>query len=235
MTQAHRNAVLLTIGILLIVAGTIGYLVFSSLGRSSSIENSGTNPHYSTTQDPLITKVDSVEITLPSERQDDFIYGNTTAAVTIFEFSDFACPYCRVMASLLKQAIDENPGVVKLIWRDFPINQLHPEAASAHLAARCAGAQGKFWEFHDQIFAAQELDRTTFLTIAQNLHLNPITFSSCLQSDEAKGVILKNIKEGNALGVDGTPYLFIGDQRISGLLTAEELNQVIQLHKTITP
>ncbi|PJE76273.1 hypothetical protein COV04_00100 [Candidatus Uhrbacteria bacterium CG10_big_fil_rev_8_21_14_0_10_48_11] len=232
---SSRFTIPLIVGAFAVAALLLGYLMLRALNGSINVPSSTTGNSYVTTKDPLITKVQSNAPTLPTARADDFVYGNPNAPVTIFEYSDFACPYCRVMATLLKQAIDENPTVVKLVWRDFPIVTLHPGVENAHLAAWCAGAQGKFWQYHDALFKADTLDRKTFLTVAQKLYLNPVTFASCLDSDTAKAAVSKNLSEGNTLNVDGTPYLFVGDQRISGLLTAEELQQVIDLHKAIAP
>ncbi len=81
-----------------------------------------------------------------------FSRGPKDAPVTIVEFSDFQCPFCKSANTTVKQVLDKYPGKVRLVFRDYPIASLHPQAPKAHEAARCAGDQSKFWEYHDVLF-----------------------------------------------------------------------------------
>ena len=81
-----------------------------------------------------------------------FARGPKDAPVTIVEFSDFQCPFCKTANATVKQVLDKYPGKVRLVFRDYPIASLHPQAPKAHEAARCAGDQAKFWEYHDVLF-----------------------------------------------------------------------------------
>jgi len=220
-------------GVVLLAVG--GVILMSVIFFKLAIpQNTGDTRKFIETQNPLITTVDSGQITKPDIHKKDYLYGNPNAPVTIFEFSDFACPYCQVMAVNLKKLINKNPDVVNIVWKDFPITSLHETAGAAHVAAYCAGEQGKFWEYHDLLFQSQDnLNRTTYLKLAQNLKLKPNAFASCLDDPKSTTQILQNVQDGYALGVDGTPYLFINDQRISGLVSEEELQQTIDLHKKL--
>ena len=184
--------------------------------------------------DPLVSRTIEPRLTQPTYRSTDFTYGNSQGKVRIFEFSDFACPYCKTLAAELKAAANRHPEV-QIVWKDFPLTSLHPGVAGAHRAARCAGQQGKFWEYHDLLFASQgSFSAQQEIALAQELKLDTGKFQECLDSLGVVATIQTNIDEGQALGIDGTPYLFIGDQRISGLLSEEELDQVIALHSQLT-
>ncbi len=181
--------------------------------------------------DPLVSKVGQpLAETQPTLQAGDFVRGDQSAPVKIFEFSDFSCPYCATMASTLTAALAKHKDVA-LVWRDFPVVSVHPNALDADIAANCAGAQGKFWEYHDQLFANQSsFSRDYYMTLASQLSLKTEAFSACLDGQTPLPSIEQHINEGNSLGIDGTPYLFVDDQRISGQLSAEELEQVIQQH-----
>ena len=104
----------------------------------------------------------------------------------------------------------------------------------AHQAAYCAGEQNKFWEYHDKLFEAQgTFSRETFLAIVQALGLKLPSFTACIDDTAPRQLIEADIQEGNDLNIDGTPYLFIGDQQFSGVLSDEELEQVINFQKQL--
>ena len=217
------------VGALLLAAIVTLYLFlrFTLLPTTSPLTN--TTNTFEPAGNPLVTGVGSPTVTEPTTRSDDFSYGASDAPVKIVIFSDFDCPYCRDMATLLKNEVDTNKKA-RIVWRDFPVSSVHPEALVAHTAAWCAGREGKFWELHDALFAATDHSQDNLLTLGSQIGLKSNTFRACMESTEAKNMVLRNVQEGNALGVDGTPYLFINDQRVSGLITAEELTQTINLH-----
>ena len=219
-------------GVIMLVAGSIFLAFFMFVSSLSNQKSLFFAPNITESDDPLISKVRMAPtITAPQKRIDNFTLGRDDAPVKIFEFSDFSCPYCKIMSAALKNAVSRHADV-QLIWKDFPITALHPQALAAHLAARCAGEQKKFWEYQDKLFADQnKFSRPDILTIAQNLDLNMINFASCLDNTTALTAIGADIQEGNDLEIDGTPYLFIGDQRLSGILSDEELEQIIEFQK----
>ncbi len=212
-------AALITMNIVTRIAPAIPFYFGQRIGQSA---------------DPLVSKVGSVtQETKPSIEPGDFIAGNSQAPVKIFEFSDFSCPYCATMASTLKDALAKHSDVA-LVWRDFPITSIHPQSLDADIAANCAGAQGKFWQYHDALFADQtDFSRGHLLAIANSLGLKPEAFTACFDGEIPLPSIEQHMNEGNALAIDGTPYLFVDDQRISGQISAEELEQVIRLHTQI--
>jgi protein-disulfide isomerase len=155
----------------------------------------------------------------------DPIIGNPNAPVTIIEFSDFQCPFCaRFHIQTLPAIIEEyiNEDKVKLVFRDFPIQSIHPNALPASVAAECANEQGKFKEMHDILFerqnewnnqetgAAIEL----FNQYAREMELKEEQFESCLTSAKYVEEIQKDLDDGRAYGISGTPGFFIGNDKI---------------------
>ena len=156
---------------------------------------------------------------------DDPIIGDPNASITIVEFSDFQCPFCarfhtQTLPSILEQYIDE--GKVKLVFRDFPIQSIHPNALPASVAAECANDQDKFREMHDILFERQsewnKVETTEALGLfsqyASNMQLDQESFDSCLTSGKHIDEIKKDLEDGRNYGVTGTPGFFVGNDKI---------------------
>ena len=162
------------------------------------------------------------------ESRDPFL-GPEYAKLAIFGFEDFKCVFCKQMQPVIKKAIEDHPGRVKYVWKDFPANILHPNVSKAHEAARCAEDQGAFWEYHDKLYEWQDdLSMEVYYYIADELGLEREKFSKCLQSGEKEGLISEKIAEGLSLGVDGTPYFFIGNLRITSAISSFGFLQIIE-------
>ena len=154
--------------------------------------------------------------------------GGEKAAVTIVEFSDFHCPFCRQVVSTLAQLESRYGEKIKLVFRDFPIESLHPGAPKAHEAARCANEQGKFWPYHDKLFASPPSSSPeVFKGLAKEIRLDAGTFETCLSSGKYQAAIKEDIAEGNRIGVSGTPAFFINGRQISGAQPLEAFTRVI--------
>ena len=157
------------------------------------------------------------------------VRGNAKAKVMIVEFSDFQCPYCRQVQSTLQTVLIKHEGEVALAFRDMPVPQLHPMALGAAEAARCALEQGKFWEYHDLLFADQgTLDKNGLETRAQKLQLDEKQFDACLASEKYKAQIQQDSQEGMRAGVSGTPGFFINGIFISGAQQEATFERIIQ-------
>jgi protein-disulfide isomerase len=136
--------------------------------------------------------------------------GDPKAPVTIVEFADYQCPYCKQTETALNALLKKYPGQVNLAFRDFPLASIHPYAEKASEAARCAGGQGKFWEFHDALFANQaKLDEPGLNAIAQTLALDEKSFQSCLASGEYKTQVSRDQEDGRKAGISSTPGFFV--------------------------
>ncbi|OGN18141.1 MAG: hypothetical protein A3F48_02335 [Candidatus Yanofskybacteria bacterium RIFCSPHIGHO2_12_FULL_41_9] len=157
---------------------------------------------------------------------DDPILGNKNAKVTIIEFSDYQCPFCRSFwkesfSQIKKEYIDT--GKVKFIYRDYPLS-FHPMAEPSAQAGQCADEQGKYWEMHDKIFGEQEKkgQGTVTYTVAEvkrwasEISLDGPSFNECLDSGKYKDEVAKDFSDGSAAGVSGTPSVFINGRLIVG-------------------
>ena len=140
--------------------------------------------------------------------------GERDAPVTIVEFSDYQCPYCQRYSMTVFPAIKRdyiNTGKVLYVFRDFPLSSIHQQAAKAHESAHCAGEHNKYWEMHDVLFQKQkDLVVPSLKQYAADLGIDPNTFRDCLDSGRYSAEIQKDIGNGTAAGVRGTPSFFIG-------------------------
>lgn len=155
------------------------------------------------------------------------VRGNPKAPVMIVEFSDYQCPYCHQAEPTVKELMAKYGDKVSLAYRDFPLTAIHSQAQIAAVAARCALEQGKFWEYHDQLFAASKLEKDALLEYARNLKLDDHQFASCLASDKYNAGIDKDLQEGRKAGVSGTPGFFINGIFISGAQPKDAFVRII--------
>ena len=156
--------------------------------------------------------------------------GSSKAAVTIVEFSDFQCPFCARVQPALKELLAKYSGRVNLAYRDFPLAQIHPQASTAAEASRCAGEQGKFWEYHDLLFAnTSKLDAASLADYARRVGLDPKQFDSCLASGKFKAQVEEDLEQGMKAGVSGTPGFFINGIPLSGAQPASEFEKIIDM------
>jgi len=147
--------------------------------------------------------------------------------VTIIEFSDYQCPYCRQVEPTVKDLLAKYGDKVSFSYRDFPLTAIHNQAMIAAEASRCAEEQGKFWEYHDQLFAAPKLDKDTLIEYARNLKLDDKQFSACLTGEKYKPEIQKDLDEGSKAGVTGTPGFFISGIALSGAQGQDAFARII--------
>ena len=154
--------------------------------------------------------------------------GPANAPVTIVEFSDFHCPFCRRVLPTLAELASKYGEKIKLVFRDFPIENLHRGATQAHEAARCASEQGKFWTYHDKLFAAPpKSSLEIFVGLAMEVGLEMTRFETCFDSGKYQAAVKKDVEEGNRLGITGTPTFFINGRLISGAQPLEVFARVI--------
>ena len=165
---------------------------------------------------------------IPVSAEGAFAQGPKDAPVTIIEFSDFQCPYCSRVVGTLKEVARLYPKQARLAYRDFPIAGLHPKAAKAAEAARCAGEQGKFWEYHDRLFESQaQATIADFKRFAEQLKLDSKSFAACLDSGKHAAAVQADVQEGTRLGITGTPTFFINGRLVVGALPLEMFQKII--------
>lgn len=162
---------------------------------------------------------------------DDAVKGSEDAPVTIVEFSDYECPFCARFATQTLPAIDEQyikTGKAKLIFRDFPLG-FHANAQKAGEAAECAGEQGKYYEMHDKLFAEGVAGGVaSFKQYAKELGLDEAKFNECLDSGKMASEVQKDLRDGEAAGVEGTPAFFINGKLVSGAQPFEVFKSIIE-------
>ena len=136
--------------------------------------------------------------------------------MTIFEFSDFQCPYCARLQPTLREVLDAYPGKVKLVFKNFPL-AFHKQAKNAAKASHAAGEQGKYWEMHDKIFEKyNKLTEESFAEFAKQLGLDTIKFAADYGSDKYDDQIQQDMQIAAKVGVRGTPTLFINGKLQQG-------------------
>lgn len=147
---------------------------------------------------------------------DDPWTGTAQAPITIIEFSDFECPYCKRSVPILKELLEKYTGKLKLVYRDFP-GPNHQQALSAAEAAQCAAEQGRFWEYHDALFTRQTPGGGwNFSALAEDLGLHRSPFDSCMRENRYREEVLKDLRDGLELGVTSTPTFFINGRPLVG-------------------
>lgn len=175
---------------------------------------------------------------------DDPYLGSKDAPVTVVEFSDFQCPFCRrywrdIIPRLKEEYI--NTGRVRFVYRDFPLSNIHPGAEPAALAAECADDQGKFWEMHDKIFLEQDkratrpdkMDTVSFTEVdlevwGAEIGLNADEYNRCRAERRYAAEVAKDLSDGSAAGVNGTPGTFVNDRFINGAVPYDQLRGAIE-------
>ncbi len=157
------------------------------------------------------------------------IRGAANAPVTLVEFSDFHCPFCKQVQPTLTQLLARYPGNVRLAYRDFPIDSLHPQARRAAEAARCAQDQGKFWEYHDLLFAeAPKATPEELKGYAEKVGLDLSKFEPCLTGGTHRAAVQRDLDEGSKLGITGTPAFFINGRPLDGAQPLDAFVRVIE-------
>jgi protein-disulfide isomerase len=210
---SKNNILFMAIGGLIVVGIGAVILGFTGLGKgTASVKDTATPP---SGQDTVKAKEISVD--------DDPYIGSADAPVTIVEFSDFQCPFCAGFYSStfpqLKQDYIDT-GKVKLVYRDFPLSNIHQYAEKAAEAANCAQEQGKYWEYSDILFKNQSDWNTVgvskFKDYAAQLGLNQDQFNSCLDSGSMAQEIQNDFNQGMNYGVSGTPSFFVNGDLVVG-------------------
>jgi protein-disulfide isomerase len=200
----------------------VGYLVWD---RSAKTTPADTDP---STTGGAAAQQTAKRYNVPVSDTDP-IYGDKNAPVTVIMFSDYQCPYCRKWYSdTFKTLMAAYPGKVRFIYKDFPLSSIHPEASPAALAARCAGEQGKYWEYQDLLFTASPgLSASAYHQYASDLSLDSAKFDDCLSTKRYEKIIEADYQSAAALGIQSTPTFFINGVPILGAESIDAFKQII--------
>lgn len=157
-------------------------------------------------------------------------FGSDTAPVTIVEFSDFQCPFCRRAAKTLAAARQKYPGQVAVVYRHYPLERIHPLARKAALASECAARQGRFEAYHDALFASDSLEGGMWIPTAAKVGVPKARdFARCLDDANAGIAIDRDVLEGTKLKIDGTPTILINQYRLTGGGAADVVDSLIKV------
>ena len=154
--------------------------------------------------------------------------GSEKAPVTIVKFEDFQCPFCKQIQPTVNALLSRYDGKVRLVHKDLPLESLHPQARQAAEAARCAHEQGKFWEYHDKLYAnSPKASADDLKSYAKDVGLKADSFDRCVASGKHTEVVQRDLNEGAQLGLTGTPTFFINGREISGNQPSEAFEAII--------
>jgi protein-disulfide isomerase len=166
---------------------------------------------------------------VPEVTADDHALGPADAPVTVLEYGDYQCPYCRGAARDVHQMLDRYPGEVRFVFRNFPIPQLHPYAEQAAEAAEAAGAQGKFWQMYELLLQpSAQLDLESLVGYAERVGLDTDRFRAEVTGNFYAAKIERDVREGVRNGVNATPKFYVNGERIDGKLPLEGLEDAIR-------
>ncbi len=164
---------------------------------------------------------------VPMPEGDAYARGAQDALVTVMEFSDFQCPYCRKAAATMDELLAAYPGKLRLVFRHNPL-PMHPQAGPAAQAALAAAEQGKFWEMHDLLFAnARQLDRKSLTRYAEQLGLDMGRFETFVDQEQGKARVGADQAIARSLGARGTPAFFINGRKLSGARPLDQFKAVV--------
>jgi protein-disulfide isomerase len=173
----------------------------------------------------------AIRVSLEPPRQkiaaDGPTQGPANAPIELIEFSDFQCPYCLRAHPILKQVLSTYGDRIRFVYRNYPLPS-HPNARPAAEAAQCAAEQGKFWPYHDRLFADQtKLSDADLKASAAALGMDAAKFNACFDEHKYKGRIEADVQAANEAGVDGTPAFFVNGRMLSGAQPFDEFKRVI--------
>lgn len=153
--------------------------------------------------------------------------GNKEVKATVIGFVDYQCAFCKESHSAVKQLMQSYGNDVRFVFKHLPL-RIHSQSFPAAQAAFCAGEQGKFWQYHEALFASEDFSSETLDKLAVGLNLDILKFKSCLKSDNSRNAVLRDTQEARKLGIDGTPAFIINGKLFRGALSFEDFKTIIE-------
>ncbi|MDQ3088074.1 MAG: DsbA family protein [Acidobacteriota bacterium] len=226
--QTNSGLPLAIIGVVLLAAIVGGWWFYQN--SKSQASKPKTNVNQKTDDAAALSRYASA----PPGAQPSNMLGSPSAVVTVEEFADFQCPTCAVQHPKMKEIISLYGNRIKFIFRNFPLNQAHPKAYDAAVAAEAAQLQGKYWAMQDQLFTNQQKwatapdARKLFEEYAQKIGLDVAKFQSDMLGLPAKTRVDADMQRGRALGINGTPTVFINGRQLTfEMFGVESMRQII--------
>lgn len=204
--------------IIIISAIAIVFVTYSFFSDQKTVKNS------EKTSPPVVEKINYAQ---SLDSLDDPFLGDKDAQLVLVEFADFECHYCRQEFSVIRELANMYPQI-KIIFRDLPLVSIHDNALSAAIAANCAHQQGKFWQYHDQLYLNQEQLGVDFYNIiASRVGLDINVFNQCQEDNNVKEEIIRDVEDAKKMTVEGTPTFFLNGKKISGVISLEVWQKII--------
>lgn len=202
----------------------LGYVVWGV--PAASITAPAANGAGAALQAPAAEQPEFRRYDIPTENA--YAIGPADAPITIVEFSDYQCPFCRRWHDeVYEPLLAAYPGQIRMVYRHLPLTSIHPDAMSAAEAAMCAGEQDAYWPFHEKLFSSETLGSGTYLQYAQDLKLNMATFESCLSGRKYQQAVQADSDFAINLGVRSTPTFFINGIALVGAQPLDVFKQLI--------
>jgi len=175
-----------------------------------------------------VSYTNQVKITVPQVTTADPSVGPVTAPVTLIDYGDYQCPSCAQIESTLSALKTAYGDKLRIVWKDLPNSSTHSEAINAAVAARCAGVQGKFWDYHSLLMANQaQLGNALYTALAAQLKLNTNSFSNCLTKQDTLPLVQRTYDEAVALQIPATPSIWLNGVRYVDSLDTPSLKHSI--------
>lgn len=223
----------IVISILILIIGSVVFFLFLVIRQAAKL-NSGdfsVLPAFDSAQQQNVQSRDQYDLSLPNQRVISLVEdtnspmsGNSEAKLTVVEFADYQCGYCRQLHPIIRRLSAEYQDRVRFIYRDYPV--LGDDSYVFALAARCAHDQNKFFAFHDKIYMNQ-VSREEILAMSETIGLNTQQMEQCINSKKYDAQIQKDLNDGIAAGASGTPTLYINGYIIPGAPTYDIFKRIL--------
>lgn len=204
----------------------LGYILWGNKPAEAAAATAGQNQ---AAAQPAGTQQAPKRYDIPVD--DDPSIGPADAPITMVEFSDYECPFCRKWhVEVFPRIMQDYEGKIRFVYRDFPLTSIHDNAAPAAEAANCAGAQGKYWDYSNKLFSMElGLDASAFKQYADNLGLDGAQFSQCLKDRPYREEVQADFDFAADLGIQSTPTFFINGLAVVGAQPYETFKQIIDM------
>ena len=213
--------------VLAFAAGTLlGYVVWGMDSPATTTVQTPNQTSVEVVEAPVTPQAEFIRYDIPTENA--YAIGPADAPITIVEFSDYQCPFCRRWhAEVYEPLLAAYPGQIRLVYRHLPLTSIHPDAMSAAEAAMCAGEQDAYWPYHEKLFGSESLGNSTYVQYAQDLNLNMGTFEACLSDHKYQQAVQEDSDFALNLGIRSTPTFFINGLAVVGAQPLDVFKQVI--------
>jgi protein-disulfide isomerase len=207
--------------ILLIFGGFFGYYLWAQKYAPESTQKELTerfNPSFSRAPGLGSARSEAAQTVSQFIRPHNPTLGSETSRITIVAFIDFECPYCQKSYPIFEQMLQKYDSAVRVVYKNFPIPAIHPNAMGAAIGSACAHEQDKFWPYYHTLFRDYNLAPERITQIGEEIKLDTKKYLTCIENESTSPNVRQDIEDGIALGVQGTPTYFVNQQKLEGVV-----------------